>query len=166
MITFEPIEISFKWDSQNFKKAFESAYTYEYKNSARRYIGWLFIAMAQFGVVAALKGGVFGLLLLSTLLIFYWYVVKKWLLFKRALRAYENSSLKDKEIKLFASKSGIEQDENLIDWSSIRGVVPVGDDIMLYLEDRPYYIPALAFKSIEDKNSFKELAKSEGKLYD
>ncbi len=162
----KPIEINYKWDLENFIKAFENAYNYEYKNSIRRYIGWLFIAMAQFGVVAALKGGSIGLLLLSTILIFYWYVAKKYLLKKRALKSFNNSQLKNSIIKLIASADGIEQNSNLISWDRINGIVSVNDDILLYINNKPYYIPSLAFDSLESRVEFKSLAKSKGKLYD
>ncbi len=165
MSTFKPVRISFVWDRENFQKAFESAYRYHYRNSARRYIGWLFVAMAQFGVVAALKKGAVGLLLFSTILLLYWYVVKKQLLKRRALRFFENSSLKGSRIVLEATEEGIVQEGELTSWEQIEGIVPSEEGIMLYQEGKEYYIPSSAFGGIEEMSRFKSLAKKKGKLY-
>jgi len=165
MSTFKPIEISYNWNKENFLIAFDEAYNYQYKNSARRYIGWLFIAMAQFGVVGALKGGSFGLLMLSTILIFYWYIAKKWLIKRRDLKEFEKSPLKDKEIRLKIDEEGIHEGDVFIEWEKIGGVVPAGDDILLYYQDKAFFIPSFAFKSIEDKSRLKELAKKKGKFF-
>ena len=165
MSTSEPIRITWTWDRDNFEKSFERAYTYHYKNSARRYIGWLFIAMAQFGVVAALKKGSIALLMLSTLLILYWYVVKKWLLKRRALRSFDNSPFKDKKIAMIADEKGIVKGEDMISWEEIDGVVPVDDALMIYQHGQEFYIPAGAFENIEAMSRFKSIAKNKGKLY-
>jgi len=165
MNTFSPIEIAYVWDRKNFEKAFANAYAHQYKNSARRYIGWLFVAMAQFGVVAALKGGTVGLLMLSTILILYWYGLKKWLVRQRALGAFESSALKGKRITLKITQDGIEQGEHRVPWEKIQGVVPVDEDILLYHQDNAFYIPSAAFGSIEQKSALKNLAKERGKLF-
>jgi len=165
MNTFKPIRIVYRWDRDNFEKSFERAYTYHYKNSARRYIGWLFIAMAQFGVVAALKKGSVALLMFSTLLILYWYVVKKWLLKRRALQNFENSPFKDQKIELVATKEGIARGKEFIPWEEIDGIVPAGESLMIYQQGQEFYIPADAFENIEAMSRFKSIAREKGKLY-
>lgn len=165
MSTFNPIEIRYTWDRENFEKAFERSYTHQFKNSARRYVGWLFVAMAQFGVVAALKGGSIGLLMLSTLLIFYWYVGKKWLVHQRARKAYEASPLKGSQIGLKVTQEGVEQEAHFVPWEEIAGVVPVENDILLYYKDKAFYIPESAFGSLEAKSAFLTLAREKGKLF-
>jgi hypothetical protein len=165
MSIFNPIEISYTWDRENFEKAFSKSYTHQFKNSARRYIGWFFVALAQFGVVAALKGGSIGLLMLSTILILYWYVIKKWLVHQRAIKAYENSPLKDSQIKLHITEDDILQDNTFLSWEEIQGLVPIEDAILLYHKEKAFYIPATAFKSIEDKSALKSLAKQKGRLF-
>ena len=165
MSIFEPIEISYIWDKENFEKAFSRAYTYQFKNSTRRYIGWFFVALAQFGVVAALKGGSIGLLLLSTILILYWYGIKKWLVHRRAMATYENSPLKNSQIKLQITQEGVEQEHTFISWQDIKGLVPIEEDILLYYNEQDFYIPSNAFKSIEEKSTLKSLAKEKGRLF-
>ncbi len=165
MSTSKPIEITYIWDRENFEKAFSKSYTHQFENSARRYIGWSFVALAQFGVVAALKGGSIGLLMLSTILIFYWYVVKKWLVHQRAMKAYENSPLKNSQIKLQITQEGVRQNEIFVSWQEIQGLVPVEDDILLYYNQNAFYIPSNAFKSMEEKSTLKSLAKEQGRLF-
>ena len=161
----KPIEISYSWDRENFEKAFSKSYTHQFKNSPRRYIGWFFVALAQFGVVAALKGGSIGLLMLSTILILYWYVIKKWLVHRRAIKAYESSPLKDSQIKLYITEDAIKQDDAVISWEDLQGLVSIEDDILLYHKEKAFYIPATAFKSMEEKSALKSLAKQKGRLF-
>ncbi|MCF6205945.1 MAG: hypothetical protein L3J47_03480 [Sulfurovum sp.] len=165
MNTSKPIALSYTWDRANFEKAFENAYTHQYKHSARRYIGWLFVAMAQFGVVAAMKGGSVGLLMLSTILIVYWYVVKKHLVYSRALKAFEHSPLKDRRITLQIDSDGVSQNGVEVPWEEIQGVVPVEDDILLYYQNNAFYIPSTAFGSLEEKSALKSMAKAKGRLF-
>jgi len=165
MSTSSKIEISYKWDRENLEKSFEKSYTYHYKNSMRRYIGWLFIAMAQFGVVFALKGNHIGLLLFSTMLIIYWYLLKKWLVKRRVMRDFENSPYKDQVIKIYVDESGIMQDGELVPWENINGVVVADDAFMIYQKGKEYYIPPESFKEYEQKSQFKTIAKEKGKLY-
>ena len=165
MSIFKPIEITYIWDKENFEKAFAKSYIHQFKHSARRYVGWFFIALAQFGVVAALKGGSIGLLMLATILILYWYVIKKWLVQQRAIKAYENSALKNSQIKLYITEDGLKQESTLIPWQEIQGLVPIEDDILLYYKQKAFYIPSNAFTSIEEKSALKGLAKEKGRLF-
>ena len=165
MSTSKQIKISYKWDRDNLEKSFEKSYTYHYKNSMRRYIGWLFVAMAQFGVVFALKGNHVGLLLFSTILIVYWYLIKKWLVKKRVMKDFENSEHKDKVIEMYVDESGIVQNGELIPWENINGIVAADDAFMLYQKGKEYYIPSNSFEDFEQKSRFKAIAKERGKLY-
>ena len=159
------MDISYTWDKENFEKAFVRSYTHQFKNSARRYVGWFFVAMSQFGVVSALKGGSIALLLLSTILILYWYGIKKWLVHRRAIRAYENSPLKNNQIKLHITQEGIEQEHTAVPWQNIKGLVPIEEDILIYYNEEVFYIPSNAFNSIEEKSALKHLAKEKGRLF-
>jgi len=116
-------------------------------------------------ILAALKGGSIGLLMLSSILILYWYVIKKWLVHQRAIRVYENSALKNRQISLEVTEEGIRQDDTFISWEEIKGLVPVEDDILLYYRDKAFYIPSSAFSSIEEKSALKSLAKEKGRLF-
>ncbi len=161
----ESVSIAYVWDRDNFEKSFENAYTYSYKNSARRYIGWFFIALAQFGVVAALKGGRVGLLLFSSLLIVYWYFLKKRLLHRRALQAFEHSPLRDRTMTLTVTSEGIVQGKETIPWEAVDGVGHVGEDWVLYYQGKNFYIPENGFASPKARETFRHIAEAKGKLH-
>ncbi len=66
-------KIKFKLDKDSFVKASLFTYRYELSKSPKRFLGFIFILMSQFGVVSLLRTGQVGLLLLSSLLLIYWY---------------------------------------------------------------------------------------------
>ncbi len=164
----EPVRISYRWDAQNVKRLFDASYRYQFEHSAKRYIGWFFIALAQFGVVAAMKQGGFGLLIFSTIVLFYWYYGKKAIAKHRAKASFETSPFKDKTITM-----EVDDDDFTIDahdeqvhwsWEDIDEVIPLGEDIMLYKYPYFHYIPANGFASLEEKSRFKSMARAHGKL--
>ncbi len=165
MNTSEPVTISYLWDRKNLEPVFENAYDYYYKHSARRYIGWFFIALAQFGVVAALKGGRVGLLLFSSLLIFYWYFLKKRLLHRRTVRAFERSPLRGQTVMLTVTSGGIVQGDETIPWEAVDGVEEIGGDWVLYYQGKNFYIPKNGFSSPQARAAFKRIAQTKGKLH-
>ena len=164
----EPIEIQYLWNRENVEKLFESSYKYLFNHSAKRYIGWLFIALLQFGVVAALKKGSVELLLFSSIMLLYWYYGKKVIAHRRAENSFENSSFRDKTIHIDASDKGLDirSNEGGIhwNWDEIDEVIPLEEDIILYKDPYFHYIPAQGFASIEEKSRFKSMARSHGKL--
>ena len=164
----EPIEIAYRWDRENFQKLFDASYKYLFNHSAKRYIGWFFIALMQFGVVAALKQGAFGLLLFSSLVLFYWYYGKKVIAKQRAEHAFKHSSFRDKTIHILADDDGLtiksSEGKAFWKWSEIDEVISLGDDLLIHKYPNFHYIPASAFSSPEAKNAFKKLAKKHDKL--
>ncbi len=164
----EPIHIRYTWNRENVQKLFESSYKYQFENSAKRYIGWLFIAILQFGVVAALKKGDFSLLLFSSIVLVYWYYGKKIIARKRAERAFETSSFRDKTIFIDVSDEGFEikGKEGRVQWSwdEIDEIIVLDNAMMLYKYPYFHYIPDSGFHSIEDKSRFKKMAKAHHKM--
>ena len=161
------IEISYIWNKENVEKLFKASYKYQFEHSRRRYIGWFFIALLQYGIVVALKKEVFAILLFTTIVLFYWYYGKKWIAKRRAIKSFEESEFKDKEIKLTVSENGFEviaPKKEHWDWSEIDEVVSLGDDIMIYKHPHFHYIPSSGFKSLEEKSQFKSIAKKYEKL--
>jgi len=45
------VEINFNWSQELALKASKLYYDYDMKNSNKRYIGWFFVALVQFGIV-------------------------------------------------------------------------------------------------------------------
>jgi len=162
------INISYRWNKENVKRLFEASYKYQFEHSAKRYIGWLFIALMQFGVVFALKKGAFELLLFSTIMLFYWYYGKKMIAERRAKKSFENSTFKDKVIHIEVNDKGFVMKENEREiewtWDEVDEIVPLSDDIMIYKYPYFHYIPLNGFSSIEDKSRFKKMAKVHHKI--
>jgi len=164
----KPIKISYIWNRENIDKLFEASYKYQFNNSAKRYIGWLFIAIMQFGVVFALKKGAFELLLFSTIMIIYWYYGKKIIAKRRAKRSFEESPFRDKKIEMSIGNDGFnlapfeskDSSQNTHwSWDEIDEIINLEDDIMIYKYPHFHYIPNNGFQSAKEKRKFKSLAK-------
>ena len=163
----KPIKISYIWNKENLEKLFEASYKYQFEHSHRRYIGWFFIALLQYGIVVALKKEAFAILLFTSIVLFYWYYGKKWIAQKRAIKSFKQSEFKDKEIKLTVNEDGFEviaPKKEHWSWDKIDEIVSLGDDIMLYKHPNFHYIPSSGFKSFEEKSQFKSMAKKYGRL--
>ena len=164
----EPIRIRYRWDRENVEKLFETSYRYLFEHSARRYIGWFFIALLQFGIVALYKKGAPGLMLFASLALLYWYIGRKELARRRALRSWEHSPFRDQEIVITADTDGLEIDSDVGHqtwrWDEVDGVLSLGDDVLLQRGEHLHYLPAAGFGSVEARSAFKSLAKQHGRL--
>ena len=163
----KPIKVSYIWNRENVESLFEASYKYQFNNSHKRYIGWFFIAVMQFGVVAALKKGAFELLLFSTIMVVYWYYGKKIIAKKRAEKSFETSEFKDKKIEMLIDEDGftlLSPYQEKWSWDDVQEVIELNNDIMLYKYPNFHYIPEKGFESIEEKSRFKSLVRQYGRL--
>ena len=163
----KPIEVSYTWSRENIEKLFDSSYTYQFEHSRKRYIGWFFIVLLQYGIVVALKKEVFAILLFATIVLFYWYYGKKWIAKRRAIKSFDTSPFKDKKIQMRIDRTGftlLQPNQEKWSWNEVDEVTASGEDTILYKYPNFHYIPALGFASPEEKSRFKTLAKAEGKL--
>ncbi len=159
------IKISYNWDKETFINASKAAYDFEMKNSPKRFLGWFFIAMTQFGVVAAMKKGAVGLLLISTVLVVYWYFFR-WAIRKRILlKSFKNSDSKNKKFDITADSEGLHLNKTLIKWNTVDQIVSLKEGFLIYANDTFLFFPSKAFRSIEEKNDFAKLAKNSSKNY-
>ena len=159
------INFNYKWDKETYLKAAKVAYDYELKTSRKRYIGFFFIALTQFGVVAALKKGAIGLLLISTFLVVYWYLLR-WPIRKISIsKAFNKLPNANMDYSIKTDENGIKINSNLIPWSEIAEVIYLQDGFLIYAENNFFFFPATAFKTLEDKNDFAKLAKKFVKSY-
>ena len=158
------IEVKYKWDEDSFLEASKIGYEYTLKNSYKRYLGWLFIIIAQFGVVAALKKGAFGLLLISTILIIYWYFLRWPIRAFFIKREFKKSNLENKEFKVKISKDYIEINGIKIKWSDIKSVISLKRGYLLELNRELLFLPKSAFTNKEAKEYFIDLAKEKSKF--
>ncbi len=154
------IELSYIWDRDTYLKASKLAYDYELKRSNKKYIGWLFIALTQFGVVAAMQKGSIGLLLISTILVLYWYYLR-WPLrerfIKKSFKKLPNADMRY-VIKILNDNFYINDKE--IEWEKISEVLALEDGVFVYLGNDSIFVPNSAFKKIEDRNDFLTILKS------
>ena len=153
------IKINYIWSKELFLEASKATYEFELRHSPKRFLGWFFIAMTQFGVVGALKKDAYGLLLISTFLVVYWYFFR-WRIRKFIItKTYESSHEKDTQFSMLAKKNGLEVNGSLLTWNDITEAVSLEDGFLLYYGETFLYIPKLAFVSIEEKDLFSHLAK-------
>jgi len=160
----KPIEINFTWSKDLAIKASKLYYDYDMKASSKRYVGWLFIAMMQFGVVGALKHDSFGILFISTFLVIYWYY-GRWYLRKGMIeKYYDKSNLDATDVKFVLKDEGLYYDEELIDWDNIEKVIKFDDGILLQTTSNTLFFETSAFKSYEEVKTFLKLMKNKGKV--
>jgi len=155
------LNFSYKWDKELFLRASHEAYKYEMKHSPKRFLGWLFIAMTQFGVIAAFKGAPIGLLLVSTFLVVYWYF------FRWGIRRYILAKSFDKEMRYHVSmdEKKIQINDNSIAWEHILEVISLEKGFLLLSTDAFFFFPKPAFKDMDERNLFTEIVKAHVKRY-
>jgi len=157
------IEIKFRWSKDLAIKASKLYYDWDMKASSKRYIGWLFIAMMQFGVVGALKHDAFGLLFISTFLVIYWYYIR-WFVRKRMIvKFYEKSGLDDTDVVFVLQDDGLHYDDTLIGWDDISTVVKFDDGILIQTTDYTLFFQRDAFSSYKDMTRFLDVMKTKEK---
>ncbi|NPA59291.1 MAG: hypothetical protein GXO30_02330 [Epsilonproteobacteria bacterium] len=160
----KPIEINFTWSKELALKASKLYYDYDMKASSKRYVGWLFVAMMQFGVVGALKHDSFGLLFISTFLVLYWYY-GRWYLRKGMIeKYYDKSKLDATDVKFILKDEGLYYDENLIDWNDIEKVIKFDDGVLLQTTSNTLFFESSSFKSYDEVKTFLKLMKNKGKV--
>jgi len=152
MSTFKDIKINFTWSEELAKKSFDEIYKYEFNNSAKKYIGWFFIALLQFGVVGALKKGDITILSFATFMLIYWYYIKKIIAKKRFIKL----NCKPTKVQIIANKDGLRFiNENITwKWNEVQDIKKLDNGLIVTKEPNHYFIPNSGFKSIEDRSAF------------
>ncbi len=159
------INIEYIWDKGTYLKASKVAYDYELKKSNKRYIGWFFIALTQFGVVAAMKKGSIALLLISTILVVYWYFFR-WGIRKKVIETtFDKLENANQKYKLTLTNENLSINENKITWEEITQVTALEEGIFIYLDQNSIFIPSSAFKDIQERNEFLTILKSKVSNY-
>jgi len=151
------IEAKFVWNEAVALLSSELFYKYEFRHSYRRYIGWLFIAMAQFGVVGALKHDAYGMLVVSSFLLIYWYAIR-WQLRKRlALKLFSSSPQANQEIITSFDAEGLETDGEIVPWTEVLKVVEKEAGFLFYAQEQPSFFPKEAFSSSDERDSLRAM---------
>ena len=158
------VEVRFTWSKDLAIKASKLYYDWDMKSSGKKYVGWIFIAMMQFGVVGALKHDSFGILFISTFLVIYWYYIR-WFVRKRMIvKFYEKSGLDDTDVVFVLQDDGLHYDDTVIDWDNIYKVVKFDDGILIQTMDSTLFFQRESFKSYKDVQRFMEMMKSRDKV--
>ncbi len=161
----EEIKLSYIWNRENYIEANRIAYNYALKSSPKRFLGWLFIAMSQFGVVSAMKGGGVGLLLLSSILILYWYYFRWKIREAILIKNFEKSKNQNHKFNITINSSGLDINNTLIEWKDILEFVSLKSGFLLYYNNTFLFIPSSAFRDIEIKNLFASMAREKIENY-
>jgi len=143
-----------KWDEATFLEGAKIAYDYDMRHGWRRYAGWFSIALVQFGVVGAIRYGHNGLLLLSTLLVLYWYFLR-WPVRQKALRRFFRSSgYAQKELSIEPEEEGLRIDGTPVLWREFRRVIASKEGYLLDMGDAFLYLPRRVFADSGSRNAF------------
>jgi hypothetical protein len=158
------IQIEYVWDKNIALKSAQEIYEYELKNSNKKFIGWLFIGLAQFGVVGALKHNAYGFLVIATVALTYWYALR-WPLRKYFInKTFDKSPLADKNIKLEIQKDGLYSNDQIqISYDNIKRFVKLDNAIVIYHNMGTIYLPDNGFQSNNDKNQFIKILEKSNK---
>jgi len=158
------IEVSFSMTKELALQNSKEYYDYDMRHSAKRYIGWFFVALTQFGIVGALKHNSFGLLYISTFLVLYWYY-GRWLLRKRIfLRYFEKSHKEPSEIHFRIDKEGFHSDNATISWEDVLKVVELESAFFIQTTQTTLFLQKSGFGSQEQKDAFLRIAKERRKI--
>lgn len=153
------LRLDLPWDERTFLEGAKLAYDYDMRHGWRRYIGWLFIALTQFGVVAAFQRGTVGLLLVSTLLVIYWYGLR-WPMRHRMLRRFFARQEREQWLRVTLSDEGVCLDEACLPWESFRRTILSSGGFLLEMGGGTYlYFPQRIFPDDEDRSRFAETLK-------
>jgi len=152
---FKPLHFSYKWDKKQFLEASRESYRYEMKHSPKRFLGWIFIAFTQFGVISAFRGAPIGMLLVSSFLVIYWYFLR-WPLREMMLsKRFE----KDEYYSVLVEDSYISINQKEISWDDILEVVSLTKGFLIFAKEKFIFFPKDAFADMDERNEFAYIAK-------
>ena len=160
---FKEIKISFTWDKKLAIKASKLYYDWDMRNSSKRYIGWLFIALTQFAIVGALKHNAYGLLYISTFLVVYWYYGRWYLRQQMIQRFYKKSNIDNTKVTLFLKNDGLHYNDSIIEFDNIKKVLEIDEAIIVQTDSMPLFLTKDAFVNYESLHQFLNIMREKGK---
>ena len=158
------IEIHYTFTKDSVLQASKLYYDYDMKNSSKRYIGWFFVALVQFGIVGALKHDSFGLLYISTFLVAYWYYGRWYLRARMIQRYYDSKGIQSAQVKFVANDEGLYSDAKTILWDDVLRVIELQNGILIQTQEEALFFDNEAFNSSKQRSLFVKLAKEKGKI--
>jgi len=125
--------INFIWSEKFALDSAKALYDYELQHSNKKYIGWFFVALAQFGVVGALKHNVYGFLVVATIGLVYWYILRWPLRAWFIKKSFKKSPFANKNITFTIKTDGIYKDDKLqIQNKDIYDTIKLDDFTIIY----------------------------------
>jgi len=133
--------LTIKWDENIFLEGAKAYYDYTLKHSKKRVLGWIFIAILQFGIVMLLKQGTYGMVLLGSILTLYWYFLR-WPIRRALLKmAFKKSPLANKEINIDINKNRLLIDNQELSFEKIKDFIKSDRGYLLIIDKGFIYIP-------------------------
>ena len=159
------ITLQLDWSMEQAMKASKLFYDYDMRHSIKRYIGWIFIAMMQFGIVAALKYNSYALLFFSSFLVLYWYYGRWYLRSRLVKNYYKKMGLHPTTLHIRCNEEGIFIEKIDITWEDIYTVIDTANALLIQSKKEPLYIPYSSFENMDDLQECLQLLKTKGKLH-
>ncbi len=157
--TSKDITLNFFWNKETYMQAGELAYNYKMFHTPKKYMGWFFIALLQFGVVGALLKGTLAILLFSTILLIYWYYIKKMIEKSILSRSFKKEKEANKKLHIQINDKSITINKKAILWDEIPLIIAEQRGYLLDHRDGFLFFPKKAFASEEDNTLFIKIAK-------
>jgi len=133
--------LKIKWDEDIFLEGAKAYYDYSLKHSKKRVLGWIFIALLQFGIVMLLKQGTYGMVLLGSILTLYWYFLR-WPIRRLLLKmAFKKSPLANKEMNIDINKNGLLIDNQELPFEKIKDFIKGNKGYLLLIDKGFIYLP-------------------------
>ncbi len=156
------IVLSFRWSKEVYMQAGKFVYDYKMNHTPKKYMGWFFIALLQFGVVGALLKGTLAILLFSTIMLIYWYYLKIRIETFYLSKKFDSEKDANKLLQVSIKDDGIDINERKVLWSEIPLIIAEEKGYLLDHISGYIFFPSKAFKKEEDKTNFINIAKKSG----
>ena len=160
----KPIEVNFKWNKELALTTSKLYYDYDMRHSNKRYLGWFFVALVQFGIVGALKHDSYGLLYLSTFLVSYWYYGRWYLRKRMLLRFYDKNVPKNVDVHFSIDAEGLHGNNEVILWDDIIKIIQLEEGVLVQSTESALFFDKSAFKNAQERRRFIQMATEKGKI--
>jgi len=161
---FKPIEVNFKWNKELALTTSKLYYDYDMRHSNKRYLGWFFVALVQFGIVGALKHDSYGLLYLSTFLVGYWYYGRWYMRKRMLLRFYDKNVSKNVDVHFSIDAEGLHGNNEVILWDDIIKIIQLQEGVLVQSTVNALFFEKNAFKNVQERRRFIQMATEKGKI--
>ena len=160
----KPIEVNFKWNKELALTTSKLYYDYDMRHSNKRYLGWFFVALVQFGIVGALKHDSYGLLYLSTFLVLYWYYGRWYLRKRMLLHFYDKNVPKNVDVYFSIDAEGLHGNNEVILWDDIIKIIQLEEGVLVQSTESALFFDKNAFKNAQERRRFIKMATEKGKI--